>query len=188
MLCNLNATTLYPLAGAKHLCCRFVQQSHLRRAASMQAALCTKPSPSRYAEHSAVAKQCHLMPVQPYGQAARLAAPCASCIVVQISMRLVHVKVLLPCRWCNKTLNVVSVALLCTQVSLTNPTDKPLHLRAVYGCCSLLGPATFVAPAGPGTEATFECYYAPLMQGHEGGVLRLVSREVSLLACDPSCS
>lgn len=66
-----------------------------------------------------------------------------------------------------------------TQVSLINPTDKPLHLRAVYGCRSLLGPSKLVAPAGPGTEATFECYYAALMQGREEGVLRLVSKEVS---------
>jgi hypothetical protein len=70
-----------------------------------------------------------------------------------------------------------------TQVSVVNPTDKPLHLRAVYGCCSLLGPAKFVAPAGPGTEAHFECYYAPLMQGKEEGVLRLVSKEVDNHSC-----
>lgn len=68
--------------------------------------------------------------------------------------------------------------MLCLQVSLTNPSDKPLHLRAVYGCCTLLGPATFVAPAGPGAAATFECFYAPLAQGQEEGVLRLVSKEV----------
>jgi hypothetical protein len=71
-------------------------------------------------------------------------------------------------------------------VSLTNPTDKPLHLRAVYGAASLLGPASFVAPAGPGTEATFECYYAPLLQDTEEGVLRLVSKEVS--RCCSSCA
>lgn len=62
-------------------------------------------------------------------------------------------------------------------MSLTNPTDKPLQLRVVYGC-ALLGPATFVAPPGPGAVATFECYYAPLMEGTDEGVLRLVSREV----------
>jgi hypothetical protein len=73
------------------------------------------------------------------------------------------------------------------QVSLTNPTDKPLHLRAVYGCCSLLGPSSFVAPAGPGAETTFECYYAPLVQGSEEGVLRLVSKEVGVHACRQYC-
>lgn len=75
-----------------------------------------------------------------------------------------------------------------TQVSLTNPTDKPLHLRAVYGCCSLLGPSSFVAPAGPGAETTFECYYAPLVQGSEEGVLRLVSKEVGWHACNTMLS
>jgi hypothetical protein len=70
------------------------------------------------------------------------------------------------------------VPMLWLQVSLTNPSDKPLHLRAVYGCCTLLGPASFVAPAGPGAQATFECFYAPLAQGQEEGVLRLVSKEV----------
>jgi hypothetical protein len=72
-------------------------------------------------------------------------------------------------------------------VSLTNPSDKPLHLRAVYGCCTLLGPATFVAPAGPGAAATFECFYAPLAQGQEEGVLRLVSKAVRVCVCVCVC-
>lgn len=73
------------------------------------------------------------------------------------------------------------------QVSLTNPTDKPLQLRPVYGCRSLLGPSTFVAPAGPGSEATFECFYTPLVQGAGEGVLRLVSREVGWGSCYTLC-
>lgn len=72
-------------------------------------------------------------------------------------------------------------------MTLVNPTDKPLQLRAVYGCCSLLGPAAFVAPAGPGAEATFECYYTPLVEGTEEGALRLISREVGQLVSGTEC-
>jgi hypothetical protein len=64
------------------------------------------------------------------------------------------------------------------QVSLTNPTDKPLSLRAHYSCPSLVGPASFVAP--PQEPAVFECYYAPLLLRKEEGVVRLISQEVSL--------
>lgn len=64
------------------------------------------------------------------------------------------------------------------RVSLTNPTDKPLSLRAQYSCASLVGPAGFVAP--PQEPAVFECYYAPLLLRKEEGVVRLISQEVRL--------
>jgi hypothetical protein len=70
------------------------------------------------------------------------------------------------------------------QVSLTNPTDKPLRLRAHYSCPSLVGPASFVAP--PQEAAVFECYYAPLLLRKEEGVVRLISQEVSLGSCHAS--
>jgi hypothetical protein len=70
------------------------------------------------------------------------------------------------------------------QVSLTNPTDKPLNLRAHYSCPSLVGPASFVAP--PQEAAVFECYYAPLLLKKEEGVVRLISQEVSLDSCHVS--
>jgi hypothetical protein len=67
---------------------------------------------------------------------------------------------------------------LAIKFALTNPTAQPLALRAVYSCPSLLGPASFVA--GPGAEAVFECFYAPLLEGRESGVLRLISKDVSV--------
>lgn len=65
------------------------------------------------------------------------------------------------------------------QVTLTNPTDKPLTLRAQYSCPSLVGPSSFAAP--PKEPAVFECYYAPLLLKNEEGVVRLISHEV--MAC-----
>jgi hypothetical protein len=62
------------------------------------------------------------------------------------------------------------------QVSLTNPTDRPLSLRAHYSCPSLVGPPGFVAP--PKEPSVFECFYAPLLLKKEEGVVRLISQEV----------
>lgn len=66
-------------------------------------------------------------------------------------------------------------------ISLNNPLDKPLHLQAIYSDAALVGPPSFVA--APGVPTSFECYYAPLMEGTSSGSIRLVSDEVRTLAC-----
>eukprot|EP00775_Hariotina_reticulata_P012144 gene12144-12282_t len=64
---------------------------------------------------------------------------------------------------------------MAIQVSLTNPTDKPLPLTVKYSTQSVVGPSSFVAPAG--APCTFECFYTPLLVGSEEGSLRLISDE-----------
>ncbi len=69
-------------------------------------------------------------------------------------------------------------------VTLTNPSDVPLRLAALYGSAALVGPAWLPAPPGECVSLTF--YYAPLLPGCEDTTLRLVSEEVrhSLSALD----
>ncbi|KAI8473771.1 MAG: hypothetical protein J3K34DRAFT_497953 [Monoraphidium minutum] len=66
------------------------------------------------------------------------------------------------------------------RIPVTNPGDRPLALRATYLCASLVGPVRAAIPPGSGDEGgggggVFECYYAPLAEGREEGVVRLVS-------------
>jgi len=65
---------------------------------------------------------------------------------------------------------------MAIQVSLTNPTDKPLPLKVKYSTQSVVGPSSFVAP--PGAPSIFECFYTPLLVGTEEGSLTMISNEV----------
>jgi len=69
-------------------------------------------------------------------------------------------------------------------IPVSNPTDKPLVLRASYSSPALMGPARVTIPpsgvtsdGGAGDASAFECYFAPLVEGESDGVVRLVSDE-----------
>lgn len=72
---------------------------------------------------------------------------------------------------------------------MSNPGDRPLTLRAIYSTPALVGPARATVPpntvAGPdgGGGGAFECYFAPLVEGEEEGVVRLVSEEAGAWVC-----
>jgi hypothetical protein len=73
-------------------------------------------------------------------------------------------------------------------IPVANPTDKPLVLRAQYSSPSLVGPSRATVPPGSGSGGgggggafAFECYYAPLVEGEEEGVVRLVGDEAGAL-------
>ena len=63
-------------------------------------------------------------------------------------------------------------------ITLTNPLDSPVTLRATYSLPELVGPARFNVAAG--AESTFECYFAPLLLGKSQGEVTLVNEKVRI--------